>query len=100
MNLLYTPSQSAIVKEICMHMDASERKQVYLLAFVLGLVFFCIPAILIFGLLLQMISVAFSALSVITLSLLAKTLTNKQKLVILNAQYAKDKGYSMADITQ
>ncbi len=100
MNLLHAPSQTPATKDICTHLNRKEKINAYILSFALGAIFFFVPTILIFSLVFTSEYIAFSGGLIIILIVGAKILINKQRMLLINTEYSKAKGYTINDLVK
>ncbi len=105
MNFLYSPSQTKATKDICNHLSQAEKAKIYVYSFLLGITFFCLPATLIYGILWSTFEFSverllLSCAFIFILVVIAKALMHKKRQLLLNTEYAKSKGYTLADIVK
>ena len=98
MNFLWSLPQTQKTKEICNHLNKKEKTKIYFLSFMLGIICFGILTVLIFGFALQMMHIAVAGLLLIVLLFSFNAVTYKQKTLLVNTKFAKDKGYSISDL--
>ena len=96
MNMLWSPSQTPAVKDICEHLSPRERRTATGLAALFGLWIAGCLNLIVFLILFQRSSIlgAVVPFLVVGFVLGGSGLLKKQKTFLLNTPYAKDKGYT------
>ncbi|MBU0477681.1 hypothetical protein KKC91_03845 [bacterium] len=94
----WSPFQSKIVKEICVHMTEIEKKEVIRMGRMYGLwvaLTFAIPLSFIFATMRRPIIPIFVALIVVPIFIIGtRGLRRKQKKFLCSTEWAKSKGYT------
>lgn len=100
MKFLYLPPQTGVTRDIYNHLRRQEKVKIRIYSFLLGLIFFAVPAVLMFSLILKSLPIIVAGPLIIALIIFARILIHKQKMLLINTQHSKIKGYKLEDLAR
>ena len=96
MNMLWSPSQSPVTKDICAHLSDKERRAVMLLADMGGLWIAGCLNLIVFLIIFQRSGILLGVVPFLVFAFVLgfSGIIRKQKIFLSNTTYARDKGYT------